>query len=393
MCGCALEIVLAWCGSFAAEEYGRKRIKGGQGAQGYVTSWDLTLGMWSLTGCRRVAEKKVKKGKEEVTKEAPLTASAVALNKAKESEASIRRAARTALPVVEWSVEDVGHWLSDDVKLPQYVEAFTANFIYGSLLVKLDKDSLKNDLGIGPLGHRDAIYSAIRKLTGADRKGSSASVSASAAATASSSLASDGKPTEGAISEEPETETLKDDSSDKKSTKKGGVFASFGKSLGRKSKPEADKGKEPEAKGAADESSEKGRKRATSNAFASKVDAIGGVMAADKSRTGEGLAELDKLISQITSNDSSLTEVNLNNNGTLILMDKPARDAKMKQLAKALAKNKVVTSLLMVNCAVDDAGATVLCEALEGNVALQSLNLESNQLGLVRMAFLCVLGC
>jgi hypothetical protein len=52
--------------------------------------------------------------------------------------------------------------------MEQYRTRFVHNHIDGRLLLTLDDKLLKAELGIGPLGHRAAILSAIRALVAAD---------------------------------------------------------------------------------------------------------------------------------------------------------------------------------------------------------------------------------
>lgn len=102
--------------------------------------------------------------------------------------------------MLEWSVEEVVEWLREDVKLPQYAESFSSNYIYGELLVKLDKEALKGDLNVQPLGHREMLLAGIKKLVGG---GAPADSRPSTASRPSASVDLDAAPSSAAPSEAP----------------------------------------------------------------------------------------------------------------------------------------------------------------------------------------------
>uniref|UniRef100_F6VAM8 WD repeat, SAM and U-box domain-containing protein 1 n=1 Tax=Ciona intestinalis TaxID=7719 RepID=F6VAM8_CIOIN len=65
-----------------------------------------------------------------------------------------------------WSCDEVGEWLTNEMKLEQYVEAFKNNDIDGAELESLTSEILQKELGITPLGHRNKIIRAIKALQG-----------------------------------------------------------------------------------------------------------------------------------------------------------------------------------------------------------------------------------
>eukprot|EP00698_Gefionella_okellyi_P016507 TRINITY_DN4726_c0_g1_i2.p1 TRINITY_DN4726_c0_g1~~TRINITY_DN4726_c0_g1_i2.p1 ORF type:complete len:346 (+),score=79.59 TRINITY_DN4726_c0_g1_i2:52-1038(+) len=64
-------------------------------------------------------------------------------------------------PMAEWSEDDVASFVSNRLLLPQYVDNFRRNNVDGALLMKLTRASLKSDLDIVSLGHRDRICKGI----------------------------------------------------------------------------------------------------------------------------------------------------------------------------------------------------------------------------------------
>ncbi|KAK9868654.1 hypothetical protein WJX84_003868 [Apatococcus fuscideae] len=65
--------------------------------------------------------------------------------------------------VSSWTVTEVCDWV-EEVGLGQYRRRFLHHCIDGNLLLRLTGHELKEDLGIGPLGHRDGLLQAICDL-------------------------------------------------------------------------------------------------------------------------------------------------------------------------------------------------------------------------------------
>lgn len=83
--------------------------------------------------------------------------------------------------------------------------------------------------------------------------------------------------------------------------------------------------------------------------------------------------DIEEVIQQLRDNDSSLTEVNLNNHGGL--------DAElMTDLFEALKHNTHLEVLLLSNVRLDEGQAAELGEVLKVNCTLRVLNLESNRI-------------
>jgi len=80
---------------------------------------------------------------------------------------------------------------------------------------------------------------------------------------------------------------------------------------------------------------------------------------------------IDEVIKQTTANDGELLEINLNN-------IKHISDQKWSALFAALRDNSVVESLSAANCNLTDTIVQQLCDCLESNKTIRSLNLESN---------------
>lgn len=124
--------------------------------------------------------------------------------------------------------------------------------------------------------------------------------------------------------------------------------------------------------------------RVVSTNLSDRMEVVGGLMAADKSRTKEGLAELEALVDKVAKNDATLFEINLTGNATLALMERPNREKLLERLVQAIAKNTHVTSILLVNCGVEDASVVPLAKVLANNAVVVTLSLESNNVGAVR---------
>jgi len=69
------------------------------------------------------------------------------------------------LNLTSWTCQDVADWLRDSVQLGQYSQIFIDNVIDGVELVTLTSETLKKDLGIVPLGHRNKILRAVSSIT------------------------------------------------------------------------------------------------------------------------------------------------------------------------------------------------------------------------------------
>lgn len=66
-------------------------------------------------------------------------------------------------PVAQWSVENVGQWISD-LGFEKFKGSFVENCISGEELLELEAIELKADLGISALGARKAIMRGIMRL-------------------------------------------------------------------------------------------------------------------------------------------------------------------------------------------------------------------------------------
>jgi len=80
---------------------------------------------------------------------------------------------------------------------------------------------------------------------------------------------------------------------------------------------------------------------------------------------------IDEVIKQAAANDGELIEINLNN-------IKHISDQKWAALFTALRDNSAVESLSAANCDLTDTIVKNLCDCLESNKTIRSLNLESN---------------
>lgn len=64
----------------------------------------------------------------------------------------------------EWSPADVGAWVSEVLKLPQYAEAFEVQQVDGPTLLELPEDLLDSELGIKNPIHRKKIVAHVKLL-------------------------------------------------------------------------------------------------------------------------------------------------------------------------------------------------------------------------------------
>jgi len=94
-------------------------------------------------------------------------------------------------------------------------------------------------------------------------------------------------------------------------------------------------------------------------------------MAEEKSPTEE---DYRKKLEQVKSNDSSLTNLNLNN----LEGSKPEW---MNDLIDALLANTHVQVVQLANCGVNNEGAKRLSELLHKNAVITELNVETNKIG------------
>ncbi|KAL6749707.1 hypothetical protein V8C86DRAFT_3144871, partial [Haematococcus lacustris] len=80
-------------------------------------------------------------------------------------QARVEVAVREALgrPVTSWDVRDVCNWVQA-IGFPQYRTKFAHNSVKGDLLLRLTDDELARQLGILPLGHRQALRDKIDEL-------------------------------------------------------------------------------------------------------------------------------------------------------------------------------------------------------------------------------------
>jgi hypothetical protein len=68
------------------------------------------------------------------------------------------------VPVSQWTQEDVNVWLTNTMKMPQYVQTFSANNINGFALLNLQDQDLKEQLVITSLADRRNLLLGINKL-------------------------------------------------------------------------------------------------------------------------------------------------------------------------------------------------------------------------------------
>lgn len=54
--------------------------------------------------------------------------------------------------ILTWSIEDVGAWICEEVKLPEYEQCFVSNFIDGRKMINIDASSLPK-LGVTNFEH------------------------------------------------------------------------------------------------------------------------------------------------------------------------------------------------------------------------------------------------
>jgi len=76
---------------------------------------------------------------------------------------------------LQWTVEDVGDWIELALKLPQYKECFTSNYINGKRLIKMEASNLPK-IGITHFDHIKFITSRIRELLEIDYPNSGRSI-------------------------------------------------------------------------------------------------------------------------------------------------------------------------------------------------------------------------
>ncbi|XP_057315292.1 sterile alpha motif domain-containing protein 15-like [Hydractinia symbiolongicarpus] len=70
--------------------------------------------------------------------------------------------------ILTWSIEDVGAWISEEVKLPEYEQCFVSNFIDGRKMINIDASSLPK-LGVTDFEHIALISSKVRELLGMEK--------------------------------------------------------------------------------------------------------------------------------------------------------------------------------------------------------------------------------
>ncbi|KRZ14809.1 Tropomodulin [Trichinella pseudospiralis] len=85
----------------------------------------------------------------------------------------------------------------------------------------------------------------------------------------------------------------------------------------------------------------------------------------------DNATDVDACISKLLANDSSLTEINLNNM-------KRTPIPQLQRLISAVKDNTVLKKLSLANVALSNAAAEPILEVLETNSTLKSLNLETN---------------
>lgn len=112
----------------------------------------------------------------------------------------------------------------------------------------------------------------------------------------------------------------------------------------------------------------------------SQINNVGGWNAAAKAEMlkfvppePDNQTDVDDSIKRVTSNDSTLTQLNLNN-------IKNISYEKMQQLIDGMKKNTNVQTLSLANIEMPDSIGKVVAEMLEENKTLLTLNIESNRL-------------
>ncbi|KAL1234794.1 Tropomodulin [Trichinella spiralis] len=85
----------------------------------------------------------------------------------------------------------------------------------------------------------------------------------------------------------------------------------------------------------------------------------------------DNATDVDACISKLLANDSSLTEINLNNM-------KRTPIPQLQRLISAVKDNTALKKLSLANVALSNAAAEPILEVLETNSTLKSLNLETN---------------
>jgi len=96
--------------------------------------------------------------------------------------------------------------------------------------------------------------------------------------------------------------------------------------------------------------------------------------AEDMAAMGHNETNVEETLEKLKNNDSSLTEVNLNN-----IRNIPV--ATLKDYASAFANNSNCTEFSLVGTRCNNGVATELAAALSSNTTLQKVNLETNYLG------------
>jgi len=68
----------------------------------------------------------------------------------------------------QWSATDVGAWISESLRLPQYRDVFEQNEVDGPTLLELTEDVLERELAIRSAIHRKKVIAHIKLLRGRD---------------------------------------------------------------------------------------------------------------------------------------------------------------------------------------------------------------------------------
>ena len=74
------------------------------------------------------------------------------------------RTSRGGHNVRSWSIKDVSHWLRNEVKLAQHIEAFQESDVDGLMLLKITEDDMKGILNVSNKLHRRKLLDAIQVL-------------------------------------------------------------------------------------------------------------------------------------------------------------------------------------------------------------------------------------
>ncbi|XP_078486552.1 WD repeat, SAM and U-box domain-containing protein 1 isoform X1 [Ciona intestinalis] len=127
-----------------------------------TTGYDKVTTVWKIQG-ETTSDSCVSSNR------AAVSADVLGLLKGQTGSASPPSAAAVAkISFQNWSCDEVGDWLTNEMKLGQYVEAFKNNDIDGAELGSLTSEILQKELGITPLGHRNKIIRAIKALQGGE---------------------------------------------------------------------------------------------------------------------------------------------------------------------------------------------------------------------------------